>query len=661
MSRRAAVGGLILLGLFGPFAGRASAHALIKTSDPSDGAVLRTAPKEVLITFTEPPDPGLSHIAVVDANGANVAAGDAETVRGHPLELRVPLKPLGKGVYTVQWRVVSRADGHVTADSSSFGVGVAVPAGAGTSAPAPTAPSPAPASVAGRWALYWGLAILVSAGGLGLLVFRGELPGSRVVLPAAWGAAAVGLATTILAERSSIGVSLLTLIESPTGRRLMFESVALAATGGAVFAFLWFRQTATLAVVGATAALTMLLHAMGGHAAAESPAWFNVGVQWFHLLAVGLWIGGLVWLVLWTRAHSGEERSAGVRRFSDTVAFLLAAVAVTGVLRAIDEMGGPAAWGRAVSTAFGITLLVKLGFFGLLVALGWRNRTANVPGLSKDPGRISPLRRTVVAELVIAAAVFGTTGVLTELPPAASQAAAARAQSSPAASPVVVTGHDFATSVRVRLTVDPGSVGLNRFEARVTDFDTGKPVRASRVRLQFSLPGQPDLGTPTLDLSRTGPGTWSGRGTVLSMNGRWRVQVLVQGPQGGVEVPLSLQTKLPKERIDVSRASGQPTVFTVSLPGGASVQTYVDPGTAGKNTVHFTFFRASGKEQPITAASATAETPGGSTETLKLVRFDPGHFGANARLSPGRWTFFVGAEARDGPTYSAYFSQVIRG
>src|SRR5204862_242479 len=129
-------------------------------------------------------------------------------------------------------------------------------------------------------------------------------------------------------------------------------------------------------------------------------------------------------------------------------------------------------------TSFGVTVLVKIGLFAGLVVLGARNRYINVPGVVSGTRKIGSLRRTVTAELLIAAGVFGATGVLTQLPPATSLAAQ---QGNPANQParsVVVIGHDFATTVRVRLEATPGQVGPNTFLARVTDYDTGEPVPA---------------------------------------------------------------------------------------------------------------------------------------------------------------------------------------
>src|SRR5207245_2178672 len=118
----------------------------------------------------------------------------------------------------------------------------------------------------------------------------------------------------------------------------------------------------------------------------------------------------------------------------------------------------------------------------------------NAPAVAsgrKDP-RI--LRRTVAAEVTIAALILAATGVMSSLPPSASVEAAATGPSAPTG--VEVTGHDFASSVSVRLAVTPGTVGPNAFRAEVRDFDTNQPVAAMGVTLTFSLPGRPDLGTP---------------------------------------------------------------------------------------------------------------------------------------------------------------------
>ena len=143
------------------------------------------------MTFTEPPDPKLSLVHVLDVNGTTVEAGPVEAVPGHDDQLRIPLPAdLPDGVYTVSWRVVSEADGHATAGAFSFGVNVAP----GTVV-TPEHPGSDDAVALRRRAsrasscLYVGLALLFAAAVVGIAgVRRRSCPrGGAVLLVAAGG------------------------------------------------------------------------------------------------------------------------------------------------------------------------------------------------------------------------------------------------------------------------------------------------------------------------------------------------------------------------------------------------------------------------------------------------------------------------------------------
>jgi hypothetical protein len=168
------------------------------------------------------------------------------------------------------------------------------------------------------------------------------------------------------------------------------------------------------------------------------------------------------------------------------------------------------------------------------------------------------------------------------------------------------------------------------------------------------------VGTPQLALRETKHQVWTGQGTVLSIFGRWQVSMVIQEPGGGVEVPLSIQPKLPQEDItSPSPPAGQPLVSFIAFPDGSQLQTYIDPAKAGTNNVHFTFFGANGNEMPISSADASALTPGGSTEPLDLKRFSAGHFVATTKLDAGKWLFLIDAAAKGGNAYTGYFRQAI--
>jgi hypothetical protein len=171
------------------------------------------------------------------------------------------------------------------------------------------------------------------------------------------------------------------------------------------------------------------------------------------------------------------------------------------------------------------------------------------------------------------------------------------------------------------------------------------------------MPTRADVDS-TLSLAKGPASVWTGQGTALSIQGRWTITVRVEQPSGSVEVPLTLQTRAPP--VKVSRIPGQPTLYTVALVGGGELQMYVDPGSPGPNTIHFTFFTAGGKELPI--ASATADRTGpGAPAPMRLLRFSSGHFVSNQDLGPGTWQFTINATSRDGRTVTGSFSHTIGG
>jgi copper transport protein len=397
-----------------------------------------------------------------------------------------------------------------------------------------------------------------------------------------------------------------------------------------------------LAAVGVAAGVTMLLHVMVGHAAGPSPLRsVNLFVQWLHLLAVGTWIGGLVWLLAGLRGRERPEQVDSAVRFSKLAAPVLGLVAVTGLSRALHLAGG---WEGLLDSSYGRFLDVKVALFLGLVLLGALNRFRIVPALAGGVRRLGSLRRNVRGEVILAACILAVTAVLSQLPPG--EFVVGRAAAKPPAPPSVqVEGSDFATSVRIALTATPGTAGPNTFTAKVTDYDSGEDWPATRVALRFTPRGQPDVGPSTLDLTRADDGTWRGQGSQLSIAGAWVVVGLVEGSGPAVTVPMELETRTPPQPVKVSEAPGQPTLYTITLAAGGTLQGYIDPGRAGPNTVHFTFFNPSGDEQPADKARATMTKQSGAPEALTLVRLGPGHFAANVDLEPGRVSFAIEATA----------------
>ena len=371
------------------------------------------------MTFSEPPDPSLSIVHVLDVNAAPVEAGPVEAVPGHGDQLRIALPAsLPDGVYTVSWRVVSEADGHATAGAFSFGVNVAPGTVVTPSVPVPTTPSPSVGSVAGKLLLYVGLALSFAAAVVGLLAFGGRVPERKRVLRFAAASAVVGVVTMLLSERATLGVSMGDLLSSATGTDYLWL------LGGVTFAAVSALDAArrsdrtSLVVAGVAAAAAMLTRAIGGHAAAAATPALQIGLQWLHFMAASVWMGGLALTFLWLRVQRRTEGSVPVdevRAYSSLAGYALAVVLVTGVLRATQEVGGLSKLFDLFRGSYGTTLDVKVRL--VLVA----DRAGRVQPVPFDPahGDAAPglLRRVMAIELVGAVGVFSLTGMLTGLAP----------------------------------------------------------------------------------------------------------------------------------------------------------------------------------------------------------------------------------------------------
>ena len=101
--------------------GLALAHSGLQRAEPPVESTLKRAPSEIKLYFSEPLEQGYSKVRVKDAAGVQVDRQDAHVDPSNPLLLRVTLRPLEHGAYTVIWRVLS-VDSHVTEGRFTFRV-----------------------------------------------------------------------------------------------------------------------------------------------------------------------------------------------------------------------------------------------------------------------------------------------------------------------------------------------------------------------------------------------------------------------------------------------------------------------------------------------------------------------------------------------------------
>jgi copper resistance protein C len=100
----------------------AFAHAELTCAVPPAGGTVAAAPNEVMVNFSEQLEPAFSTIVVRDSVGKQVDKPDTHVDKEDRTIMRVSLRPLPRGIYTVKWRAVT-VDTHRTEGTFTFGVG----------------------------------------------------------------------------------------------------------------------------------------------------------------------------------------------------------------------------------------------------------------------------------------------------------------------------------------------------------------------------------------------------------------------------------------------------------------------------------------------------------------------------------------------------------
>jgi copper transport protein len=535
-------------------------HAILERSEPADGAVLDEPPEEVRLWFSDEVAPDLSGAVLLDGDGRRVGSTVTRIDPSRPGLIILNVPQLGDGAYTIEWKAFAEDDGHLLRGSLVFRVGAGPP-------PAPAGP-PAPeglpsrAEAVLRW-LY--LAAVVSVTGA-IAVAGWVLPGGRDGREAdraarrrviAWGtlAAAAALVAVIgllghevvtLAEGSEDGVTVTLAWQLLTGSRWGALWAIRALLLVALVAALLVARRADpdersgrfvgLAPAGLLVASTAVAHTLAGHAAGSSDEGLNIVAGTVHLLAAGIWMGGIVALLVAASARReagfASPVRARLRRFGALALVSVGLLAATGLYRAGREVASVDAllgtfYGRALLGKTG--LFLAAGAFGLANAILLRPRVlAPLARLLRKPDGWTPLESGRLRPLVMAEAGLGVLVLLgASLLGASAPARGPRFERTPERVPTTLTR--TVDDLLVTVSVKPNRPGANVFE--VLTASTVRPARTAieGVTLRLTEPG--DGGTLTTPaLSLVGPGRYRTTGDFLSGSGAWRLEAVIERP-----------------------------------------------------------------------------------------------------------------------------------
>jgi copper transport protein len=561
------------------------AHAVPRATQPAANAVLHEPPREIAIRFSERVEARASSLQVFDAHGTRIGDGKATVPLGDPWLYRLALPPLGSGVYTVSWRVMSADDGHVTDGAYVFVVG-------GTGISPPTAANRVIPITGWYDALVRWLGVLGAVAMVGLLIaslvfWRRRLP--RVPSPSGvlpWVAVLLlssGVALFARLQRlpveGSAWAGLVMLVSSGVGQVTAAKIAVVLLLLGTLIAYWWGSRARTwlwsLALI--LTVLLLLGDAWVSHVAA-AVEWRGLALvaELAHLLGVALWVGGLGYFatLFWWSAFR-EESSAAELAWA-IPAFSLLAVGAVGLLTISGLYLAQlhlSALGQLFSTPYGRLLLAKLGVVALMAALGGYHQfvahphiVASLERSGRGVDRISQrFSRTLRVEAILGllalllAAFLGTTS-----PPS----------STPSRVAAVFRQVRAVEDAQLTLEVWPLRPGPNTVRLTVSgqDGQALPDATAALVQLQATGSNMAPLG---FTLHREAAGVFVKDDVVLGIEGTWKGQVIVQR-QGAYDL---------SERFELG-LSGQPeqhvTPPSVTASNGGMILIYL--GIVGLTT-----------------------------------------------------------------------------
>ncbi|KGN40999.1 cytochrome c oxidase assembly protein [Knoellia aerolata] len=180
---------------------------------------------------------------------------------------------------------------------------------------------------------------------------------------------------------------------------------ALAVTIGALLA----QSRAAYAWLAALALAGIVIVALTGHSAGSASHEDAVNSLGVHLVAVSVWVGGLLALAVMQQSI-GSDLGATVSRYSVLAGWAYAAVALTGLQQAVIRVGSI----EGIASAYGAMVVAKTLILVALGLMGWQQRRRVIASIERD-GR--GFARLVLVELALMAAAFGLGAVLSRTPP----------------------------------------------------------------------------------------------------------------------------------------------------------------------------------------------------------------------------------------------------
>lgn len=515
----------MIVSAFG-LASRADAHASLVEAVPAAGSELVEAPDRIVLTFNERLEKELYQLRVYDRDKRLVTEQNA-VMNESQTTLTLNLPRIGQGTYLVTYHVIS-ADGHPVNGTYLFAVGESL-----------DGPAPATGIGIGMDHLnYHDGGMLDRFGVKDVLQFASRiafyitmLGFTGLLLWLRWFGTGSPMETKTrlrrLAERWQQAYLIVYILfmwahmgdligdggSDALLRLFSHTSIGYAWLGGlllALLSFVMLYRNALLDYIWVAA--VWLAKSLLGHAAAFQPARETLTLDFVHLAASSVWIGGL--LTLLTLWRSDREQARRLYPFFSAAALIsILVLIVSGVLMTFIFLPDIR---YIVETTWGKLLIVKTVLVLLVVA------TASLVRYyyrKNNEQRVGSLIRTDALLMVL---ILGIVGIFTYLLPA------------PANEPL--NWHVMGDKIHMTAQISPNAPGVNDFTVKVwLPEELGKPKQVIMKLQSIDSPEIAPLSVPleyfedpsfeeSFGMKRY---SYKARGAYLPYPGHWKLEVRV--------------------------------------------------------------------------------------------------------------------------------------
>ncbi|WP_141436411.1 copper resistance CopC/CopD family protein [Bacillus cereus] len=502
----------------------ASAHAYVVKSNPAENETLKKAPSVVKIEFDE--DIQVSHfntLFVRDSSGKRVDLKDAHIDKGNKKLLEAGLKEnLKNGLYSIQWKAIS-ADGHPIQGVIPFRVGLAE-AGADDVQVEEMGYVPQIDMIMERSILYTSFSLFLGVLFFNLILYKGNATSvqsrsKRIIWISLFGIFISLLFNLPLQAKINADVSWLEAFDP----FLLKETLQLS-----VFGYVWITQMALISMLMIVTFFAvkreklssfkvwsipivlfiglLVMKAFNSHAYGLKFKEIAVVMDFLHLFAASLWIGGLSSIILLLRKEDDKWTMYWnvIKRFSPWATGAVIVILLTGLFNSTFFI--PTIH-SLFDTKYGLALLAKILLF---VCMGILGIIHYVKGKMRAQKRLGA---TLRVEFIVGVIIFLIVAFMTNIqtPPM------------PPTGPFTES-KQLDNGYELTLHVSPNKVGQNTFHITLKD-ENGQPVTDMEQMILTTQSLDMNMGKGSFNVSAVSPGEYEAEGMYINMTGNWNIHV----------------------------------------------------------------------------------------------------------------------------------------